>query len=336
MSVISGSAISGNLISAGTISGAGLLLPSGGGGGGASAPSHRYWRVRTGAGNGDFNLLIGEIEFRETVGGANVALSKTYSDNNNNGAGQTGASAFDADASTVWAQSTKTNNSGNWAKVDFGAAQTVAEFAITSRSLAGFANQAPRLFWCEGSDDDSTWNIYYRAANQGSWGAPETRAFALSSTNLLPAASVASGAARYWRILIDALNGSSIAVVSEIRFLDSSDNELSLYGNISASTTNDPASGTTQQACSMIDGIANNFWASQNGAAVGTTITYDFLVATLPAKLEITARADFNDPTQALKDWRVQSSPDNSTWTTVATITNETGWGLGEVRTYTL
>ncbi len=41
------------------------------------------------------------------------------------------------------------------------------------------------------------------------------------------------------------------------------------------------------------------------------------------------------EPTRAPKDWVVQGSNDNSTWTTVATITNQTGWSSGEIRTFT-
>lgn len=42
-----------------------------------------------------------------------------------------------------------------------------------------------------------------------------------------------------------------------------------------------------------------------------------------------------NDPTYAPKDWTLEGSDDDSSWTTVFTVTNQTGWYWGEKRIYT-
>lgn len=41
-----------------------------------------------------------------------------------------------------------------------------------------------------------------------------------------------------------------------------------------------------------------------------------------------------DDPTYAPQDWTLQGSNDDSTWTTVATVTSQTGWGAGERRVF--
>jgi len=66
-------------------------------------------------------------------------------------------------------------------------------------------------------------------------------------------------------------------------------------------------------------------WLSLDLGSGNATIlvTYSIQANTIP------------EPTRSPKNWTMQGSNDNSTWTTVDTRTNETSWSSGEVRTYT-
>jgi PKD repeat protein len=63
-------------------------------------------------------------------------------------------------------------------------------------------------------------------------------------------------------------------------------------------------------------------WIALDTGGSYTLLQYQYQVNTIP------------EPARAMKDWTMQGSNDNSSWTVIDTVTGETGWGSGETRTY--
>lgn len=83
----------------------------------------------------------------------------------------------------------------------------------------------------------------------------------------------------------------------------------------------------------------NNSFVDSTGfwAANGTTgwLRYVFANPVAISRYTLVARTDPAWLAQSPKTWTLRSSPDGTTWTTIHTVTNETGW-KGEQRTYTI
>ncbi len=298
----------------------------------AARPAHRYWRLRTAANNGDFYLAISEVEFRAEAGGADQAVGGTASESAFNTAGQEGSKAFDNNANTFWASQGQ-NISGAWVKYDFGTPVSVAEVAVRPRADQDQPTQAPRAFFIEGSDDNTSWSVYARVENEGSWAQGETRVFAVGAADLTPVSSGAAGAARYWRVYFTANNGDSFLIVPAVSWKSSAGVAVPVYGAVAHSARNSPSTPPGQDGSRVIDGLTNTFWAV-GGGGVNQWLRFDFLTSSRPGRLMITARIDANAPAQAAKDFKIESSSDASTWTTVSTVTGQTSWAQGETREF--
>lgn len=133
----------------------------------------RYWRAQAflGAGSGQ---SIAEIDFRETVGGANISraggtatassfFSATFSPDK----------AVDGNLSSIWSSNGEQDTA--WWQFDFGSARTVREISLTKRSSS---TQALREGAFQYSSDGITW-FPGRAVVQSWASTQETRDFAV-------------------------------------------------------------------------------------------------------------------------------------------------------------
>jgi hypothetical protein len=139
-------------------------------------------RIKIIANNSSSNHDIGEIEFRETVGGADKTapgysatgwpfatgvLSTSFKPSN----------AFSNDGgATHWNKTAGTNDYIGYA---FATAFTLAQVAITARS-DGFTQDCPKDFTIERSlDGGRTWTILSSVTNQTAWSVGQTRLFTI-------------------------------------------------------------------------------------------------------------------------------------------------------------
>jgi hypothetical protein len=119
--------------------------------------SHRYWRLRCSdnAANGTWSL--GSLEFRATIGGADLTGSGVASVSGSWNAGSNPpANLFDHNAATWWACNAETG----WVAYDFGAPVEVLEVAMTCRP--DDHAQPPSAGAVEVSDDGVTWTNFHR------------------------------------------------------------------------------------------------------------------------------------------------------------------------------
>jgi len=136
-------------------------------------------------------------------------------------------------------------------------------------------------------------------------------------------------AGRYWRVYVDVNQGSSSTEIKQINLFRPTSwgagNTIGPYDPTHGTAT--AISGTASRA---FDNPDSQTWimASNSG-----WITFDFGTSTEIITLRILSGSN---PTDALKDFRLQTSDDNTNWTTVLTVTNEAVWGQQELRTWNL
>lgn len=135
---------------------------------------------------------------------------------------------------------------------------------------------------------------------------------------------------RYFRINVTANNGRSTLNIAEFELRASVGGPtIATGGTPSASTV----FGSTWSADKGFDANASTFWS-----ATGPTgwLQYDLGAgneASL-AQYAVRGRSDANDGSP--KDWTFEGSLNGSDWTTLDTVTSETGWANGELRAFTL
>ena len=165
-------------------------------GGGGSGNAHRYWRIYDG---GHEYPFINEIEFRETVGGAdwtNVTGNVIF------GQGGSGSNlpinAFDNNDATYW-QGQTTTPSQTWIGWDLGAGNTKEIGEVRTLSTAGITKDRFYMGMIQYSDDGSDWRPW------GLYGYPTTlpkgdNTF-VPNTTALGERGVIGTAYRYWEVL---------------------------------------------------------------------------------------------------------------------------------------
>lgn len=137
----------------------------------ASPKAARYWRVlmTEQESTGDDFFRIDELELRETVAGANVAVTpanwSASSDNGNPPANLTGAG--------IWVSQDIDNEGFAWVEYDFGSAQIIREASMT----CGQDAQAPTRFHIQWSHDRLTWCTMWEALETFGWLDGETKVF---------------------------------------------------------------------------------------------------------------------------------------------------------------
>lgn len=148
---------------------------------------------------------------------------------------------------------------------------------------------------------------------------------------------------RYWRVNITAndgntsffgfteiemrgsLGGANLLSVQTVSGAASASREANLSNAAWRATD---LSNTSGWLGSIVGGVINDWWKYDFGHAshVGSP-TADIR--------QILIRGSHNAPTGSPKDFTLQWSDNNSTWTTVLTVTGETGWtGASDARTF--
>lgn len=143
-------------------------------------PSYTHWRVLWLSSFSPGFVGAAEIEFRATVGGADISGTGTPI----SGAERTGFEddlAFDNNTATAWSASKNTQTSRWWVGVDFAADTAVAQVAITARTPA-FYDQAPSAFKVQKSSDGGlTWTDVLNVFGEQPWTAGETRTYNITA-----------------------------------------------------------------------------------------------------------------------------------------------------------
>lgn len=146
------------------------------------------------------------------------------------------------------------------------------------------------------------------------------------------------GAHRYWRLFISASENTSYHGVTEVQFYDRQLVLVSGYdGGSTGSITGSSSINGPNIDYNAFDGnLVNSGWIS--AAAGNQWVRQDMQGATaIGAPVEVRVLViygSWNAPDASPKDFKLQWSDDDSTWTDAASWTGETGWGSAEQRTF--
>lgn len=135
--------------------------------------AHSYWRWHFTANNGAANVVIGEIEARATVGGADQCTGGTVTSSEPVG-GWDGVKAFDNDIATGFAPNDTVNY--GYVQYQFASPVNILEYSITT--CAGQAtNTAPKDWTLKYSDNGTDFTIEKTVTNETGWASGETRVY---------------------------------------------------------------------------------------------------------------------------------------------------------------
>lgn len=147
----------------------------------AYAPTHvstpgtaRYWRVLALEADDATTITVGEIQMRETSGGADLT-STTFAIAGATDSG-TAQQAFDNSVAVGWGILKSRDPSLWWIGQDFGDGNAKEIVEITIRTLAG-ATTTPRAFNVQQSPDGTTWTTVWSVTGEPVWTSGETRTF---------------------------------------------------------------------------------------------------------------------------------------------------------------
>lgn len=140
---------------------------------------------------------------------------------------------------------------------------------------------------------------------------------------------------RYWRINVTAINGGAACGISEVEMYAKTTKGNECYGGTASASSEWSGSDAAAEAFNGVFGSGSDAWASASGGAMPQWLKYDFGTTSFPnvTRVCISARGSV-DTGQAPKDFNVQWSDDNSSWTTAWSVTNSTGWSAFERRTF--
>jgi hypothetical protein len=264
--------------------------------------SARYWRVNiTSFAN---NPSIGELEFAPMGG---TKFTGTPIESSHWDSSLVPANAFDGDLSTAW--SAASNTLPQWLGLDLGSAQQVDVVRIAARNNG----QAVTGFDVQSSSDNSTWTTEWSVT-----GVP--------NVNRLNSYPRPGQGKVLWKIAVTAVDSGAVWSMSEIELRASAggSDETAPGGHIFGAF-----SGGLGWANAIDDDTATIFEASNTAGECYV----EFDAARSIAQVAMRSRTD-SHADQSAKDFTVQSSPDNQTWTTEFTVTGSTGWTTNELRTF--
>lgn len=281
--------------------------------------AHLYWRINILTNNGDGNVGLAGLEFRDTVGGSNVATGGTALCSNDWGGMFPAANAFDGNASTIWVTDA---GPPQWIGYHFASAVDIAQIAVQARPT--YMGNSPKDFDLQFSDDGAVWIQQSAFTGQTSWGSNETRTFAAGSPPGAP------GSHAWWRVLGYRAETGTTAAIAEVEF-------HATVGGADVCSGGTPSASsvwtTGYEADKAFDNNNATFWVA--GVALPNQwIAYHLAAAVEVVEFAIRCRAD-GWYYQCFKECALQYSDDGSAWTTVAAVSGQTGWTSAQLRTFT-
>lgn len=306
------------------------------GGSSPTSSAYRYWRVVFGPDNsgnpgGQTVICVDEVEFRTSVGGADVTGSGTAYDDGHTVGGMSPAGAFANDGSTSqWGGS---GIAPFWLAYDFGAGndKAIVEVAIMPRN--GFTSgQAPGQFKVQASSNNTDWIDQWWVARPTAHS--YTNGVFTVFTKPVVEQSPAANRTRYFRASINSANGVGYAGAGSILLktvVNSTDDAK--FGT--ASSRSNFSGNLPAYAFDGMNGTSNSTEWVSNNVGFPEWIQYDF--GNNPVNIsEVTwlSRAGL-EGSQSPTSIDFQTSNDGSTWTTVKSVSGLV-WSGGTPKTWTI
>lgn len=139
-------------------------------------PGFLYWRLLLPDYNNAGGIAIGEIEFRDTLGGVDRSLAYgAFGSPNDANGGNPFWHAFDNSSAGGWFSPGNPVPLPEFVGNLLDQRRTIREVAVTTYS--GFNAYAPKSGTLQGSNDLATWTDAVAFTNQTAWANPETRIF---------------------------------------------------------------------------------------------------------------------------------------------------------------
>ena len=292
--------------------------------------AHRYWRLSVTAvqgGTTDGFMALSELYLAETKGAQSIDVSGATVTASSQQVGYEASKLFDGilTATNPWA----TNGSQSFPRtltIDFGSSssnwKSIQEIRMTAAVNAGYGNWAPKDFTWAWSDDNSNWTTVITQTGITSWSTNVTSSEALFSKNFQTAACVDTAPGYlYFRLNITAGNDSVQCAIGELEV-----RETQGGADMTGVYTECPITFNSETANRARDAFNNNTgsngWFATSGFPyrIGCQFAYRRNIA----QVAIMPYPAFQ--AYAPKDFKIQGSNDNSTWTDLLTVTNSTGW----------
>lgn len=221
------------------------------------------------------------------------------------------AKAFDKNAATSW---TTSGAATGWVRAELSAAATLTSYAVYGLRV-GAPTRSPKNWTFEGSNDGTSWTVLDTQINQ-TWVSGEIKSY--SFTN--------STAYLYYRLNVSANSGDSLLNVVDV-FLG-----LSIIG---VTASSEFTSGGAGLAVNAIDGSLSTTWNTASSFLPSSWLRVQLTEAYALTQYRVGSWNSASGPARAPKDWTLEGSNDGSSWTTLHTVTGETGWAsAGEYRTF--
>lgn len=280
---------------------------------------HAYWRIRGLRGTG--NAQFSKIEFRETIGGANVATGGTAFASTEFSSSYVAAYAFNENNSDYWAAS---GSVGQWIAYHFPTPIKPAEIAMRVGDNAASYWRFAAVDW---SDDGVTWT------NSGLFIPDQSPVASWLVYDLLERGTgdaIEGQAYRYWRLrTLDWVSGG-YQQIGEFRLLNGATNLITSAGG---SASADVAfSGFPASAA--FDANFTTAWVDDGTSTVSHWLQWDFGAnnAQIVTGYELAPRT--SAPEQFPPAWALECSNDGTNWTVADYRTEQTGWTTGVYRAF--
>lgn len=301
----------------------------------------RYWRINITDNNSATNFArINEMQLHIGANGfgPDQCISGTASADSEFGAPTTflASNVFDnlylSNANNQWCS---TNTSlPHWVRYDFGAGNEKEVFGVSLFAVANSGGSehldSPGAFDIQYSSDGSSWTTYWSVTG-ATFSPYEGKHF--TSPDVTAYTGSPHGAHRYWRMLIPTNDGGTISAASEIEMRATPGGADQCTGGTAFGED-----GGFGGAGAVANAFDNNNSTNYFGATStdNSNIGYDFGSGNDKVVAEITWRNRGDSAAnQAPTNIFVQYSDDNTNWTTAWAVIGQTGWTLGQTRTWT-
>lgn len=150
--------------------------------------------------------------------------------------------------------------------------------------------------------------------------------------------SIPQTAFTYWRMFFTESNDTvqnKYISISEINFRSTVGTDSSMTGTKTASSAFFYG-GVTYYPSNATDNDANSAWITAAGLHISSWWQIQFAEPTEVKQVKFQAYPSTAGAIQMFKSGYLQRSNNGTNWTTVLTISNQTGWTPGEIRTFTV